>query len=467
MTDSNAAQAVTPAFVPVGERAQQLDMLLHLQEFSSMVVLLTGPTGVGKTALLEAAQSELQVHHQVIHIAAHKMMGEPDLFQQLSEALGCTASEAGVGVALNVAKNQSETIHVLVDDAHLLEPEALQYLVEVAVSDQGWHLILAGDAGVESHLRILQARVKADSLYHTLHLHPFSEEEFQHFLTAVYQQQGHASLPLSQQRVHQLWTLSSGLPGQVLDYLELESEKNNTLVARIPFGHIAAMLLVGMALVFSYTYDGEQQKQDPIAALLEHGQPSAELSSTEADERITALLSGAAVPTSAGGQQSSDAVDIPVEVLAQDVDQVDEQSIESSTPKSLSVIKSEVQTGRSTRPESVAKSTNSVKKTPKVQASHPLLDAPSETYALQLLGVRKAKSAQAFVSRLTKLVGQDQVNVYETRYKSAPWYVVVYGPFEDKNKARAAVKRLPKTMQQQRPWVRQLSKIQEDIRKAH
>lgn len=473
MTEATTSQAIAPSFVAVGDRVQQLDMLLHLQEFSSMVVLVTGPASVGKTALLDEAQSQLQIHHQVISINAHKMMGESDLFQQIAETLGCSASEAGIGLALNQAVAQQETVHVLVDDAHLIEADALQYLVEVAASENGWHLILVGDEGLESQLRILQARIKQENLFHTIHLHPFSEDEIQTFLTDVYRQMGQETLPLSQQRIHQLWTLSEGYPGKILDYIEVETEKATSLTGRLPLGHVAAMVLVGFALYFSYNYQDEsgEAQQDPIAALLNHSSPKPEsLSEEEADARLDALLNGKALPTSAGiskGSDNYDSLNLNDEVLVEQDDMIDEGFDEAPIPPELAV----------TKPTPATKAP-AVKESPKAQlakeskakpraADHPLLAAPPKTYALQLLGVRKPKSAQSFMNRLTKQIGSDQVSVYETRYKSAPWYVVVYGPFDDRNSAQQAVKKLPLEMQKQRPWVRQLSKIQEDIRKVN
>lgn len=477
MTDTITSQAIAPSFVAVGDRVQQLDMLLHLQEFSSMVVLVTGPASVGKTALMEEAQSQLQIHHQVISVNAHKMMGEADLFEQIAESLGCSASEAGIGLALNQAHNQQETIHVLVDDAHLIEADALQYLVEVAASEHGWHLILVGDEGLESQLRILQARIKQENLFHTIHLHPFSEDEIQSFLTEIYRQMGQETLPLSQQRIHQLWTLSEGLPGKVLDYIELETEKASSLSGRIPFGHVAAMVLVGAALYFSYDYQSESQQpqQDPIAALLNHSSPQPkQLSHEEAEARLDALLNGKAVPTAAGtppqepekakprlmaseADYETEVKSLVAEPAAAPVvvDEANDTVVVSSAPKAVPALRTEVAQAPkpATRPAAKAN-------------AHPLLAAPPKTYALQLLGVRKPKSAENFMQRLTKQIGSEQVSVYETRYKSAPWYVVVYGPFEDKKEAREAVKKLPLEMQSQRPWVRQLSKIQEDIRKV-
>jgi len=478
MTEATTSQAIAPSFVAVGDRVQQLDMLLHLQEFSSMVVLVTGPASVGKTALLDEAQSQLQIHHQVISINAHKMMGESDLFQQIAETLGCSASEAGIGLALNQAVAQQETVHVLVDDAHLIEADALQYLVEVAASENGWHLILVGDEGLESQLRILQARIKQENLYHTIHLHPFSEDEIQTFLTDVYRQMGQETLPLSQQRIHQLWTLSEGYPGKILDYIEVETEKATSFTGRLPLGHVAAMVLVGFALYFSYGYQDEsgEAQQDPIAALLNHASPKPEsLTEEEADARLDALLNGKALPTSAGIPKQDEAASSdlkpPVFDDLSDVAEVGSLDVEETNhPQMQSDTSSPTEATLPAKPVVTEAEHPRVAKAPVTKAKshgHPLLAAPPKTYALQLLGVRKPKSAQSFMNRLTKQIGSEQVSVYETRYKSAPWYVVVYGPFDDRNSAQQAVKKLPLEMQRQRPWVRQLSKIQEDIRKVN
>jgi DamX protein len=106
-------------------------------------------------------------------------------------------------------------------------------------------------------------------------------------------------------------------------------------------------------------------------------------------------------------------------------------------------------------------------KAPKLETSgapsHPLLSAPSQSYALQLLGVRNEASAKAFVKRFTRQIDGSKLNIYETRYKGEPWFVVVYGPMDNKQQASKQASRLSKTLKGQ-PWVRPISKIQADIR---
>jgi septal ring-binding cell division protein DamX len=92
-----------------------------------------------------------------------------------------------------------------------------------------------------------------------------------------------------------------------------------------------------------------------------------------------------------------------------------------------------------------------------------LLSAPSQSYALQLLGVRNEESAKAFVRRFARQMDGTKLTIYETRYKGEPWFVVVYGPMDNKQQANQQASQLSKTIKGQ-PWVRPISKIQADIR---
>jgi adenylate kinase len=76
---------VTPIPILVGERIQQLDMLMHIQEFSSMVAVVTGDAGMGKTALVESAASQLSIHHQVISFSAAEIQSEVDVVEFISQ----------------------------------------------------------------------------------------------------------------------------------------------------------------------------------------------------------------------------------------------------------------------------------------------------------------------------------------------------------------------------------------------
>jgi len=53
---------------------------------------------------------------------------------------------------------------------------------------------------------------------------------------------------------------------------------------------------------------------------------------------------------------------------------------------------------------------------------------------------------------------------YQTKRNGKPWFVAVTGPYPDKNAARSAIGRLPKTLRDNNPWLRSLVSVQSDIR---
>ena len=48
---------------------------------------------------------------------------------------------------------------------------------------------------------------------------------------------------------------------------------------------------------------------------------------------------------------------------------------------------------------------------------------------------------------------------FSTRYQDRPWYVVVYGRYPNKTKARAAIKKLSRPLRTGRPWPRAIAGI--------
>jgi septal ring-binding cell division protein DamX len=79
-----------------------------------------------------------------------------------------------------------------------------------------------------------------------------------------------------------------------------------------------------------------------------------------------------------------------------------------------------------------------------------------------LLGARSKKSALDFIS---KQKGSEQFYYFSTIYKGAPWHVVIYGEFANRDIANSAIKKLPSELRKMRPWARSVRGVQIDIKK--
>lgn len=261
----------SPDIILLGDRAQQLDMLLHIQEFSTMSVLITGPAEIGKSALLNAAHSQLSVHHQVILIDAFVTQSLPDIIEQIALSLGCDANLIDLDTHLVKMAAQQDTLHLLIDDAHLLDDDTLQLLLEKSTLEHGWHLILSGESSLQSRLDDLQ-NLFENKLYHLIELSPLSEEEAESFISQFYKQAGIEVVPLSMKDIHQLWQLSQGVPGKLIELISLEQDHQTQRSASFPIGHMVAVALIVSALTVSLFYRDEgtevEQAEDMIAALV-------------------------------------------------------------------------------------------------------------------------------------------------------------------------------------------------------
>ena len=436
----------SPKYINIKDRQQQLDMILHLQEFSSMLIYVAGEEGVGKSQFLHHVHDQLEVHHQTILIEGAVTQSESQLVSVLADNLACLASLESIEVKLENLQAVSETLHVLVDDAHLLSVDALEILLAKALSNNGWHLILAGGDKLEESLESFQEQLARDDIFHKIELLPLSLEQATEFISGMYSSAN--VIPFSSKKIQNIWQLSSGLPSKILEIIDHEQRVNMQLVAKLPLGHVAAVCLIAIALTFSYLYQQDTNSvhdQDAIADLLA-GKQVLVASGLGGNENVANVVSEMVTPKEnlertevvQKNESAKDEVVVSLPVKPKEPISVNHESIAVAK-----VVKNKTSTLK--------------------PIDHKLLNAAANSYALQLLGVRSRDSAQQFVDRFSRELNVSKLDIYETKYKGQPWFVVVYGPFSNKDIANKEAGDLSKTLKSQ-PWIRPISKIQEDIR---
>ena len=458
---------VTPKPILVGERIQQLDMLLHIQEFSSMIAVITGHAQMGKTAILESAVSQLSIHHQVISFSAAETQSEDQVLHLVSDQLHVNHDWQSIEQAVLDIHQQGETVNVLIDDAHLLSFELLEILAARAVNEDGWHLVLTGDDTLFDKMARVQNDLHHSNLIHHIELAAINEAEATDFAAEFFKREGAESVAISQQKIEHLWALTDGVPGKFLDALLNEKQEKVVEASKFPLGHVAAVCLIAIALVFSSIYQEEGGELDAV-------------------EQIIASSSEIIEPQSADVQksaQSDESSESGFNTSSKSSERISDPSQIAITPRSTKQSLLEVKDSKpaidqlqTLAPSATLSSTPAAELKvesvfhPDESSSkpllHPLLEAPANGFALQLLGVRNRASAEKVMAEFKQALGSDQLSVYETTYKGQPWFVVVYGPVNTKKAANLKAGSIAKRLQNQ-PWVRPMAKIQEDIRKIH
>lgn len=95
----------------------------------------------------------------------------------------------------------------------------------------------------------------------------------------------------------------------------------------------------------------------------------------------------------------------------------------------------------------------------KLHDSRWLASRPSGHYVIQLAGTRDQSSLARLVNNNVSTLGKQPLSVASTQRDGQTWHHLMYGDFATRSEAQAALARLPSTLQQAKPWVRQIGSV--------
>ena len=89
-----------------------------------------------------------------------------------------------------------------------------------------------------------------------------------------------------------------------------------------------------------------------------------------------------------------------------------------------------------------------------------LLKQPSNNWSLQILAGHEAETLLSYIHQ-HKL--GDKVAYFRKRLGKKDWHVILYGQYKSKEQAKAVIPYLPKYIQQNNPWPKDLKSVKKDI----
>lgn len=333
-------------FYEPSSRLQMLEKLEHLSRFSDFLLLVTGPIGSGKTALvrrLQAAPSD-----RTLRLCAVDGRQTPSLnallislSEQLSPELDVQADNQAMLNAIYSFAQVMAVEHIqwviIIDNADALEKAAIQLLLQMLSEAQGLpvkpHLLMAAGEHFQAQLQGYDEYALLDAQVHQLMLEPFTFTEARTYLLQRYR----GASSLSDKELQAIYDSSKGYPGglnqQVEQQLHGGSVKKTaqpTGLTRVHFVSIAAVLLVVLlGSLWQYwpeSDEGVTRTQVEIQLPVEAGPviastelPPVRLLESEPVEGSVESLSGevAAAPTNLSpGLLSSDASLVKVQPVA-------------------------------------------------------------------------------------------------------------------------------------------------------
>ena len=470
-------------------RSRQLDTLLHLSHFSDYLVLISAPSGAGKTTFIEQFLRVQRADACIVHLVLEELTSAPwivrQLVQQLPIQLPHQASlEVSILAIQELAQEltlQKEVLLVVVDNAQWLDEDALELLANLlprsAKVDSRPHVILCADHSVVERIETPQfAELRQERFYHLV-LAPFSQEESADYVRQRLERIGinHGLAPIQLLQLHQL---ANGNPGY-LNMLANRALNKGGLVQQtgLPWLHIAATIIVVALLagVWLMNYWSTRPvapvdikaalavqtvEVEPMAQALPPLEP---IELSPAPKNLTLAPQPEPLPV----PNRNLSTEVPsAAIKAFELELMAEPVIELAAEPLVEVVPA-VSTVVST-PTPVAQATPTLAPWPEVTAQtkqpysyRALLKLPSNRYSLQLLGARLETTLEAFIG------GQKMSQPYyiiQLERSGKPWHMLLVGDYASSRAARDAIPSMPLTFQNLQPWARPVAEIQQQIR---
>lgn len=501
-------------------RLQVLDKLKHMVRFSDFLLLVSGEKGAGKSTLVEQLKPDLNDTTLCCCVVRSDTGLEQE--QLLDQLLAQLPSHDHLGseyadrlkafyLQLKALKAAGQKCLIVVDDAENLSASSLELLLNLHQADsmaESAQLLLLINSGFADKLLESRSVKLLEGRVHHLILDRMSDDETKEYLSLCHP----AADALPAKKLTQLLQLSEGLPGRVDKLLagekvSAQSAKPGVRAFPLPAAHVGGigLILIGILAVSLWQFFPEESDEqnvvgETVSVPLPVPVGKAQVEKVEVIPVTTSASDNQALaksPSSAAEKEQNIAKQELERRLAQqekkieekkpDLEKIEKQDQVARIADELrEVVAENAKEAVESKVEPVAEAPPSVKvvkqekvepeivkiEPPKVAAKAPvskyssseqtILGWKASGYTLQMLGARSQKSAENFIA---KQKDPAQFYYFSTIYKGAPWHVVIYGEFANRDIANAAIKKLPEELRKMRPWARSARGVQIDIKK--
>jgi DamX protein len=517
---SNPLDLEEPFYFYTPHLTKSLKLFNYLTSFSNKIIVMTAPVGTGKAAFAEEFEKNQSDKKIVCKIKALRFDTPSQLLHELAEQLELNVKDnigqvnliKALKVYAQKVADEERVVIVIIEEAHVLADLVIEALFQLVTNEPdgrgGIKLILSAEPCVDNidfveAVEQLSAKASGNRDLFFYSLHPFTLEECKHYLQACFDRQGDLDkIPFSEEDYSHIHQASDGLPQKInLEAIRVMEQGLNRLIVEKKEGPrwmlasaVAICIGVGV-LVTAYLWDSKPKARVSVPAVQDNQEPKpGRVTGTIERESVVTFTSADSVNETANlqpvsGEVSSITSSQPIEsnsksampeLQVESVDPQDRVTIDLDLNVTLpenepqKIIDDSVNTASSTQDEVVAilvppviEPAPDLKEEVKSGLSgytdheRAIMSFRASDYTMQMLGSRTLESATRFMESFPSV---KQFRYFETVNKGEPWFVVIFGRYQTRAQALAAVEQLPAGLQKQKPWVRRVSGIQKSIK---
>ncbi|NOR68159.1 MAG: hypothetical protein GQ532_00410 [Methylomarinum sp.] len=488
------------------ERAQKLDLLIHLIANLRQSLVICGPYGIGKTVLL----SELRVRKSdvwpMVTIRAESNLSFESIQDQLLRFLMQNYSEyknQELSSILSLLGKQNQKIVVVIDDAGLLVPGLITSLIQYAGASECLRVIFALTHD-ELHIKSSSDRVIDDC--HFIEIPPLTEKQCGIFLQNMSSQSDAVVSfnAINDKMVAQLYRETHGIPGKIMS--ELPKLSNYNAVGRSKLGGavlLAAIVAVAASYFISDQSSQKIEQEHVILPLLMENPEVIDISTPVIESvRLGEGVREAYNQIDKSNVESALAVESTDVIAAEVIKKAEEEPRQTEEKKSIPLVAANI-----VKENSVSKQNISAEFEPKQEpvvdaimtvtplkdkivvpdakdvvkpASKPIpkklapkkeesikkddsqwvLKQAKRNYTIQLIVLSQRKSIAEFMNNNKQL--KEGLKYFQINKQGQTKFVLIYGSFKNAKIASEKMKLLP--AKYRKSWVRRFKNLQREIK---
>ncbi len=493
------------------ERAQKLDLLIHLLANLRQSLVICGPQGIGKTTLLTALKQRKQDVWLILTIKATSGLSFESIQGQIRHFVrqGVETSEnQAFSTILSDLERQNQKLVILVERAGQLVPGLISALVQDARISPSIRLVFSL---THDELQIKTQSDQAIDDCHFIEMPALTQNQCEVFLQQLSRQPKAivAFNAINERMIARLYQKTQGNPGKLMT--ELAALSNNTTEHGLKWGRgvfLAVLITVGMVF-FRLNDTDEISKQGEVdAGLVLSNAGELEIlapvlqSSTAALGLVSAIKQKvndpalSRIPVSALESVASHEKEQAPEAILLDQPGLKKQPLrEINTTKASKAANVVIKAADTEPPASIQEigiSSLKVRKVPDevlavkkavniskdentihsrtvnsqspmdailVDDSEWVLEQAEKQYTIQLMVLSRRQSVLDFVNHNKSL--QDELRYFKINRLGKRLFVLVYGSYELFETASEEMKSLP--VKYRKSWVRRFSGLQKSI----
>ena len=495
----------SPNFI-TPELTHRVELILHLLEYSNHLVIVRGEHESGKTTLYEELSRQQETNLIIRNLSANTHISSNDVFKSIIESDSkddlqeATYNQDTLNKWLERCQNKQQIPVLLIDNVDLFSDDLINNLFEILTNSNSvavLHLCLFCDPSFLNRLE--ESGINHDDArsLHIIEMPGLSEKQTEQYIHYRYPEADANNLNLFDDKtIKQIHRISHGMPGRINalceQYLDdpakkaVPSEEKPSLNIKVFLLKNKLILITGMALLILsigitsllHQADKEKIKTQTIKLNLPNKNQD------KNDQTETVKLNTPVVPEPDPETEPVTIDDLSPPVipeLIEDLKSGSEVTVYNAdgqvvAKQSEQAIVNAVEKIEAVVPETVVQLEKTIETIPEpepepepvkvVKAAEPLVKdikwltkQDANKYVLQLIGAYEKETINLYLKSFKN--GDDKIIPFEASNKGKEWHVLVYGLYDNRDDAVAAIEKLPTKAKLMAPWPRTVGSIKD------